>query len=184
MIRSPTLIGWRNCRPSTAAVTRRLRVWRWQAMAPAMSMRCMTVPPRMNPSGFASFGSTTCTISVADSSARFGSTGGAPALEIVANPDREAWPAELRAAALRCKPQAFPLAVEKRAPRPIEVDGESEREGFEPDPVRGAGVLQPQSADDPLSAVDRDREPGRGVDQQITVRIALVADDGRVPLGA
>ena len=35
-------------------------------MAPAMSMRCITVPPRMNPSGFASFGRTTCTISVAE----------------------------------------------------------------------------------------------------------------------
>src|SRR5579872_1040350 len=72
MIRSPTLIECRNCRSSTAAVTRRLRVWRWQAMAPAMSMRCITVPPRMNPSGFASFGRTTCTISVADSEARLG----------------------------------------------------------------------------------------------------------------
>ena len=72
MIRSPTLIGCRNCRSSTAAVTSRLRVCRWQAMAPAMSMRCITVPPRMNPSGLASFGSTTCTISVADSAARFG----------------------------------------------------------------------------------------------------------------
>src|SRR5438128_1210118 len=41
-------------------------------MAPAMSMRCMTVPPRMNPSGLASFGNTTCTISVADSEARLG----------------------------------------------------------------------------------------------------------------
>jgi hypothetical protein len=59
MIKSPTLIEWRNCRSSTAAVTSRLRVWRWQAMAPAMSMRCITVPPRMYPSGFASFGSTT-----------------------------------------------------------------------------------------------------------------------------
>src|SRR5690606_17938644 len=71
MIRSPTLIGCRNCRPSTAAVTRRLRVCRWHAMAPAMSMRCMTVPPRMNPRGFASFGSTTCTISVNVSEGRF-----------------------------------------------------------------------------------------------------------------
>ena len=34
MMRSPTLIGCRNCRPSTAAVTSRLRVCRWQAMAP------------------------------------------------------------------------------------------------------------------------------------------------------
>ena len=47
-------------------------MWRWQAMAPAMSMRCITVPPRMNPSGLASFGSTTCTISVAESAARLG----------------------------------------------------------------------------------------------------------------
>src|SRR5213082_907856 len=39
-----------------------------------MSMRCITVPPRMNPSGFSSFGRTTSTISVADSAARFGVT--------------------------------------------------------------------------------------------------------------
>src|SRR5262245_50609589 len=39
-------------------------------MAPAMSMRCMTVPPRMNPSGLASLGSTTCTMSVALSAGR------------------------------------------------------------------------------------------------------------------
>ncbi len=71
MMRSPTLIGCRNCRPSTAAVTSRLRVCRWQAMAPAMSIRCITVPPRMNPSGFASFGSTTCTISVKDADGGF-----------------------------------------------------------------------------------------------------------------
>src|SRR3954453_7303946 len=37
-----------------------------------MSIRCMTVPPRMNPRGFASFGNTTWTISVADSDERFG----------------------------------------------------------------------------------------------------------------
>src|SRR5918995_6906387 len=41
-------------------------------MAPAMSIRCMTVPPRMYPSGFASFGSTTCTISVALADASLG----------------------------------------------------------------------------------------------------------------
>ena len=54
-------------------------MWRWQAIAPAMSIRCITVPPRMNPSGFASFGRTTCTISVADSAARF-------AVEVIAHP--------------------------------------------------------------------------------------------------
>src|SRR3954464_820792 len=37
-----------------------------------MSIKCITVPPRMNPSGFASFGNTTCTISVAESADRFG----------------------------------------------------------------------------------------------------------------
>ena len=47
IIRSPTLIGWRNCKSSTAAVTIRLRVWRCPAIAPAMSTRCITVPPRM-----------------------------------------------------------------------------------------------------------------------------------------
>jgi hypothetical protein len=36
-----------------------------------MSMRCITVPPSMYPSGFASFGRTTCTISVALSEGRF-----------------------------------------------------------------------------------------------------------------
>ena len=38
-------------------------------------MRCMTAPPSMNPIGFASFGSTTCTISVADADGGFGASG-------------------------------------------------------------------------------------------------------------
>src|SRR5207244_13248714 len=78
------------CRPSTAAVTTAQRVWREAVIAPAMSMRCITVPPRMKPRGFASFGRTTLTISVADSDAR---------LEIVANPNREARFAEVVGAA-------------------------------------------------------------------------------------
>src|SRR5688572_387507 len=47
-------------------------------MAPAMSIRCMTVPPRMYPSGFASLGSTTCTISVALAEAGFGVSSAMP----------------------------------------------------------------------------------------------------------
>ena len=35
-------------------------------------MRCITAPPSMNPIGFASFGSTTSTISVADADGGFG----------------------------------------------------------------------------------------------------------------
>src|SRR4051812_28894218 len=104
-----------------------------------MSIRCMTVPPRMKPSGLASFGSTTCTISVADSSARFGVRS-----EIVANPDREARLAEplaaahpFRRAVLR-EDDVFPRLVEGRSPRPVEVDREAERERLEAEPVRGA----------------------------------------------
>src|SRR6476661_6530863 len=124
MIRSPTLIGCRNCRPSTAAVTSRVRVWRWQAMAPAMSIRCMTVPPRMNPSGFASLGSTTCTVSVADSAARFEERYTGP-LEVVADPDGEFRLAELLAAAELRERLILPLLVEQGAPGPVEVNREA-----------------------------------------------------------
>src|SRR4051812_10057311 len=41
-------------------------------MAPAMSIRCMTVPPRMNPSGLASFGRTTWVITEKESAGLLG----------------------------------------------------------------------------------------------------------------
>src|SRR5687767_3400441 len=41
-------------------------------MAPVMSIRCITVPPRMNPSGFESFGRTTWTVSAVESCQRLG----------------------------------------------------------------------------------------------------------------
>src|SRR6188472_3353643 len=44
-------------------------------MAPAMSIRCMTVPPRMNPSGLASFGRTTWVITENESAGLFGMAG-------------------------------------------------------------------------------------------------------------
>src|SRR5688572_22820444 len=114
-----------------------------------MSMRCMTVPPRMNPSGLASFGRTTCTISVADPSARLAGAGDgtvcpAPSfasfassavseigftLKVVADPHREARFAEFAAAAVGGEQHVFPLPVEQRAPRPVEVDREAEGEG-------------------------------------------------------
>src|SRR5688572_25501149 len=40
-------------------------------MAPVMSIRCITVPPRMKPSGLESFGRTTWTVSDAESCQRF-----------------------------------------------------------------------------------------------------------------
>src|SRR3954462_15891075 len=114
-------------------------------MAPAMSIRCITVPPRMKPSGLASFGSTTWTISVAESVARFGvRSTAAPgsASEVVADPTGEARLAELGGAAdaperaVRRDAGAadhdfFPALVHQRPPRPVEVDGEAERERFE-----------------------------------------------------
>src|SRR5581483_5407166 len=121
----------------------------WQAIAPAMSMRCITVPPRMNPSGLASFGSTTCTISVADSDARFGSS----ALEVVADPDIEARLPEVGAAARRGahvpgEHVVLPRLVEEGAPRPVEVDREPEEERLEAEPVRGAAVFEAEAVDD------------------------------------
>src|SRR5215207_3807202 len=50
-------------------------------MAPVMSMRCITVPPRMNPSGFESFGRTTCTVSEAESCQRLAFTRTSPRSE-------------------------------------------------------------------------------------------------------
>src|ERR1700719_1696489 len=101
-------------------------------MAPAMSIRCMTVPPRMNPSGFASLGSTTCTISVADSAARLGAM--SEPLEVVADPEREPRLSARGAAAGGRKQHVLPVLVEQRAPRAVEVDREPEREGFETHP--------------------------------------------------
>src|ERR1700731_4455457 len=98
-------------------------------MAAAMSMRCMTVPPRMKPSALASLGSTTWTISVAESAARFGRRDS----EVVADPDRELRLAERRAATLGREHHVFPCLVEQRAPRPVEVDREPEGECLEPD---------------------------------------------------
>src|ERR1700676_4159312 len=113
-------------------------------MAPAMSIRCMTVPRRMNPSGFASLGSTTWTISVADSAARLGVR--SRLLEVVADPDREPRLAEHGAPAGCRKQHVLPVLVEERAPRPVEVDREPEREGLETHSVGGAAIPQPEAA--------------------------------------
>src|ERR1700675_3128263 len=103
-----------------------------------MSMRCITDPPRMKPSGLASFGRTTCTISVADSDERLGvrliTTRGTKTTktilnflrvlralcgsrrivssEILSNPDGEARFAEARAAAARGEHHVLPILVE------------------------------------------------------------------------
>src|SRR6266852_3401165 len=151
-------------------------------MAPAMSMRCMTVPPRMNPSGFASLGSTTCTISVADSAARLGVTSKLWLLEVVADPDREPRLAERGAAAGGRKQHVLPVLVEERPPRPVEVDREPEREGFETHPVGGAAIPQPEAA----HGLVRDDGNGKACDwiRQISAcRVGLVAHDCRVRLG-
>src|SRR5207237_579991 len=67
--------------------------------------------------------------------------------EVVSNPNSEARLAEVGAAALRREQHVFPVLVEQRAPRPVEVDGEAERERLEADAVRGTPVLQTEAAD-------------------------------------
>src|SRR5262249_39836886 len=140
------------CSPSTTAVTRRLRVCRWHAIAPAMSIRCMTVPPRMNPSGLASFGRTTCTISVKESSGR---------LEVVSNPESKLHlPEDIVArrnaarpdrypggGCIRCEERVLPRLIEERLPRKVEVHRKAQEEALEAEAVRCAAVDQPQPAD-------------------------------------
>src|SRR5438045_316304 len=62
------------------------------------------------------------------------------ASEVVADPDREARLAELVAAAGGREQEILPVAAEQRPPRPVEVNREAEREGFEAEAVRGAAV--------------------------------------------
>src|SRR5262245_45329668 len=122
-------------------------------MAPAMSMRCMTVPPRMKPSGLASLGRTTCTISVSESAARLGAgsmrAGSGTVSEVVAHPDREARFPELRAAAGGDEERLLPLLVEQCPPRPVEMQREAEDERLQADAVRRPAVPEPESGDRP-----------------------------------
>src|SRR3954464_3774806 len=86
----------------------------------------------------------------------------APFSEVVADPHREARLLEIgRAAdalagrlvqALAAEDDFFEPAVEQCAPRPVEVNREAERKGFEADAVRRAAVLQAEAVD-PLQPV-------------------------------
>src|SRR4051812_26136226 len=96
-------------------------------------------------------------------------------LEVVADPDGEAWLAEFRAAAGCSELQIFPLLVEQRAPRPVEVNRGSEREGLEAEAVGGAAVLQAEPADGLLASVNRNRVAVL-IDQELADRVGLVAD--------
>src|SRR5207249_11354675 len=84
-------------------------------------------------------------------------------LEVVPDPDREARLAPLgrgiHALAVRrhagaAEHHVFPSLVEKRAPRPVEVNRKAQREGFEPQPVRRPAVLQPEAGDRLLRVVE------------------------------
>src|SRR5687768_18125754 len=143
---------------STPAVSASVLVWRWQAVAPVMSIQCLPVPPRMNPRGLESFGSTTWTVSAAESCQRFALKPSSP-LPVVADPHRELRLAEPGAAARHAlgggvgpEHDVFPLPVQQRLPRPVEVDGEAEREGGEADAVRGARVDEAHSRHDDRAA--------------------------------
>src|SRR5579871_5751968 len=115
-----------------------------------MSIQCMAVPPRRNPRGFASFGSTTCTISVADADGRFAcrcSVTRPGGLEVVSNPEAERHLPERRRSTGRRKEQILPVLVEQRLPREIEVHREAEQKALEADAVRGAAVDQTEAGD-------------------------------------
>src|SRR5579862_2616172 len=144
-----------------------------------MSMRCITVPPRMKPSGLASFGRTTCTISVKESPGR---------LEVVPNPEAELHLTEEQVARgqpvragrnaqrgrVRREERVFPAPVEERPPREIEVHREPEEEALEPEPVGGAAVDQPEPADGHRIARHR---------REVAERILREADGRRERLG-
>src|ERR1700682_4245473 len=74
----PTLIGRRKCRSSIDAVTTRLRQWRWQAMAAAMSIHWAIFPPKAVPNGFPSPGSTVSVITTREARGVFSELIGSP----------------------------------------------------------------------------------------------------------
>src|SRR5687767_12081936 len=86
-------------------------------------------------------------------------------LEIVADPDAELHLAEPGTAGVWTdhavdrrrvgEQHVLVILVEQRAPRPIEVNRESEGERFEPDAVRGAAVDEPEARDGPRRAIHR-----------------------------
>src|SRR5215218_4215783 len=112
-------------------------------------------------------------------------TRGTPApLEVIPNPERELDLAQPFAAADEVRPVAFdvgavgedevfPVAVEERPPRPVEVNGEAEHERFEAYAVRGAAVDQAEAVDRNLGAEDRLVPGGRE-------RVLDVAEQRRV----
>ena len=66
-------------------------------------------------------------------------------LEVVADPHLELRRAERAAAALRGEERVFPILVEQRAPREVEVDREPEQEALEPEAIRRAAVAQAEA---------------------------------------
>ena len=87
-------------------------------------------------------------------------------LEVVADPQRELDLAQPVAAAAERRPsrgrigehQIFPVAVEQRPPRPVEMDREAERERLEADAVGRAAVDQPEA----VTRQSADRTPASG----------------------
>src|SRR5688572_992743 len=84
----PMRIGASNERSSIDAVTQSRRECRCAVIAATTSIQCITVPPSTFPSGFVSLGSTSCTISVADSCAALGARSAGFAGETAIGPPR------------------------------------------------------------------------------------------------
>src|SRR5579872_2017416 len=103
-------------------------------------------------------------------------------LEVVPDPHCETCLPECIAAALLREHDVFPGLIEGRAPRPVEVDGEAEREGLEPEAVRRTPVLQAEAVDHRRRAVDRNRIAVRIADD-VAERIHLIPGDRLAGLG-
>src|SRR5882672_10862803 len=90
-------------------------------------------------------------------------------LEVVADPHRELRSAERGAATEGRESQIFPILVEERLPRVVEVDGKTERKCLEPEAVRRTCIDQSQPIDD----------GGRPVDRRLLERIVEGVPDDR-----
>src|SRR6476660_5530092 len=87
--------------------------------------------------------------------------------EIVPDPDAELRLAQPLAAsrplgdALVGEHVVLPVLVEERPPGPVEVDRESEREGFEAKAIRRAAVHEPEPVDSPRLSENGSRQAWR-----------------------
>src|SRR5207249_7026793 len=98
------------------------------------------------------------------------------------DPDGKAGLTESGAPSDRGEHHIFPVTVEQSFPRPVEVDGEPQRERLEDDAVRRSAIDEAESADNLRGTVNRDRKTGRRIDDDLAALVLLVSVDRLVRL--